>query len=238
MSIAAYYQCFKKPRAFEHCLSEFRKHYPTADLWIVNDGGDPTLETIAKKYNPIQYKYEKNIADFGRTTIYGSRASFDVWIRRFREFVFSTKADFFILLEDDVFVLKRIFTDMLPYDINGCNKDPQWAFKGVLASRIHEKNDRAPDMPYIGGCGGCFFRVSFFKRILSDMDDINKELDFFSKHYTTFPSDIILSYLTWVKGGTIDMYPGFAEQWYPNIKELLDDDKVSVLHRYTEYYNL
>lgn len=239
MAISAYYQCFKQPRAFEHCLQEFRKHYPTEDLWIVNDGGDPNNEQIAKRHNPIHYTYEKNIADLGKQTIYSSRKSFDIWLDRLREFVMSTKADFFLLLEDDVFVMKRTHTDMLHYDINGCNKDPRWAFRGVLADTIKSRNSRAPEIPYIGGCGGCFFRVSFFKRILEDTDKLKREIDFYGKYNTynnTYPSDVILCYLTWINGGTIEMYPGFAEQWYPNINELLEKNNVSILHKYREYY--
>jgi len=237
MSIAAYYQCYKQPNAFKHCLHEFRKHYPTAELWIVNDGGDPNLETIAKPYNPSHYEYQNNIADLGKQTIYGSRKSFDIWLNRLREFLSNTKADFFILLEDDVFVMKQTFTDMLHYDINGCNTDPRWAIEGALAEKIKQNNPRAPQPPYIGGCGGCFFRVSFFKRLFDSMETVNKELDFFGHNSQTYPSDVVLSYLTWLRGGTIDMYPGFAEQWYPNLKELLEKKSVSVLHKYREYYS-
>ena len=237
MSIAGYYQCYKQPKAFEHSLQEFRKHYPTSELWIVNDGGDPTLGSISKKYNATHYELLKRIDTNAITTIYTEMSQLIEWFRRLREFIMSTKADFFILLEDDVFVMAPTKISDLKYDINGCNKACRFDYRVEHIIRL-----RNPNVPsalyelYSGGFGGCFMRISFMKRMLENFDAIINNINIYSQYSNLFASDIVLSYLVWSYGGTIEMYPGLAETWYEDITQRLASGSVEVLHKYKDLY--
>ena len=234
MSISAFYQCYKQPRAFEHCLQQFRKHYPYAVLWIVNDGGDTDLESIAQRYNSTYYKYESNISNETPNTIYNSKSKITSWLNRLRQFLEYTQSDFFILLEDDVFIMKPITVSTLQHDINGCNKGVR--FPTLIETLIRSHNPNVPSPLYYGGCGGCVFRVDFFKRMFAQFDAIQLQIDTFESYSKDFATDLILSYLTWMNKGTIDMYPGFAEAWYTDIQERLATEDIEVLHQFKNLY--
>jgi len=235
MSISAFYQCYKQPIAFEHCLKTFREHYPSAELWIVNDGGDPGLADIAAKYTPTHYEMKERLGQNEIGTVFGKKESTIEWLQRLRSFLMATTSEFFLLLEDDVYVMGPTSTADLKYDINGCNKSVRYI--EPIVTIIRERNPDVPNPLYFGGCGGCFFRVSFFRQLFQDFDTILKEMDAYAIHYKTeFGSDMVISYLTWIHGGTIEMYPGFAETWFYNIHERLDSKSVEVLHKYKDLY--
>ena len=235
MSIGAYYQCHKQPKAFAHSLEQFRKHYPTSELWIVNDGGNPNLEHIAKKYSPMQYELKERIYKNAHSTDYKEVDQLLEWVRRFREYVMISTSDYILLLEDDVYVLKPTNISDLKYDINGCNKGA-FFYSDQVESIIRSRNPNVPDKLYYGGCGGCIFRTSFFKRILGEYQALESEIINYCKYTTNYSTDTILSYLTWINCGTIDMYPGFVETWYGDIRERLQAGTVEVMHRYVELY--
>jgi len=233
MSIAAYYQCYKQPLAFEHCLKNFREHYPTSELWIVNDGGDPTLKEIAESYSPTQYEYEDNLSIETNATIYSKPETILQWLARLRKCTMATEADFILLLEDDVFVMKP--TTGLQYDINGCNKGVRFP-NSSIEQLIRSRNPNAPNPLYYGACGGCFFRVSFLRKIFENFTEVENDIKLFGIYSNCFASDMVLSYLVWIHGGTIDQYPGFAETWYSDYKYRLQNGSIEVLHQYKNYY--
>ena len=231
MSIAAFYQCYKQPLAFDHCLQQFRKHYPTSELWIVNDGGDRNLESIAEKYNPTHYEYQTNISSESNQLIYTESSKILKWLSRLRKCVMATSADYLMLLEDDVFVMKPTPLETLHYDLNGCNKGVRFPNNAETLIRI--LNPNVPNPLYYGGCGGCILRVSFLKTIFGNAE---RDVEQFALHCNIFASDMVLSYLIWINGGTIDQYPGFAETWYTDYKTRLENGTIEVLHQYKELY--
>jgi hypothetical protein len=235
MSIGAYYQCFKQPKAFEHCLLQFRKHYPLEELWIVNDGGDPNLEYISKKFHPSHYEYKERIDTEAITTGFRHKTKIIEWLSRFRKFVLATKCDFILLLEDDVFVMKKTAISDLKYEINGCNYGARFN-NDMIEKIIQCSNSLVPSPLYYGGCGGCFMKTAFFRRIFENFAEIESAIDIYSFFCNDFASDKLISYFTWIYGGTIDMYPGFVEKWYSSFPKRLESKTIEVLHQYKDLY--
>lgn len=235
MTIGAFYQCFKQPRAFDHCLQNFRIHYPDVPLWIVNDGGDPNLESISKKYNPIHYELKERLDTNAKCLIFSKKEQILEWLRRLKEFVMTTNVDFILLLEDDVFVQAPTKTSDLKYDINGANLSMSFRCP-MLDTILHLRNPSCPEKLFYGGCGGCFLRTSFFKRIFLYFELLEHDLDLYSKYCTDYASDKVISYLTWLYGGTIGMYPGFVETHHTDYKERTLNGTIEIIHQYKALY--
>ena len=146
--------------------------------------------------------------------------------------------DFFIILEDDVFIKKEIDIESLKYDINGCNKNE--FFKDGISSIIRQRNEKLRDVNniYYGAFGGCVLNAEFFKSIFRDKEKLNKDLYTFYQNCTQdeCAADIILSYLCLINNGTIGHYNGLCEIWYKDYEERERSNNIEVLHHYKKYY--
>ena len=235
--IGAFYQCYKQKKACEFALKSFRKTYPTSDLLMFNDGGDPTIEELAKQYNAV-YSYEHRLSSYTQATFFGSIITIMTWLNRFRKAVYEVKEDYILLMEDDVKVIKKTDAATLQYDINGCNYNAK--FEPSLQTYIKDCQPKYKDNDlFYGGCGGCIFKRSFFYNIFRDMGRIEYEIQQYMRlceDSQSMPSDKIISFLTYVFGGTIGMYPGFAETWYGDLNYRISHNVVEVLHQFKIYY--
>ena len=235
--LAAFYQCYKQLRAFEHTLSAFRKAYPDAELWIVNDGGDPQLAEKANQFAPTHYEYAENIGGGGKgLSWHSSDATIHrvlAWLRRLKQFVDQTSASHFMILEDDVWVKKPTNITALQYDINGCNKS-----ETLHIANYHYIRKFAPGnlTGYYGACGGSILRTDTVRRALAD-PNMETHVREYCKHKHAIASDSILSFLVLLNGGTIGTWEGYAEAWYRDIQKRLASDTVEVLHQYKDLYS-
>jgi len=230
--IGAYYQCFKNRKSLNFVLDNYRKHYPKTNVVLVCDGGDDfTEESIKYQCNyihDVKIETEKNL-------IFKGPDSAKKFIGRIAKNIHLIAEDFFILLEDDVYVMRTIKSN-LANDINGCNEDE--FFSEGISNIINKRNNSHKVSVYYGSFGGCVLRTSFFKKILSEENYIAADLEkyFENSNSSEWASDKILTYLCLMNGGTIGHYSGLCETWYPDLEKRINSNSVEVLHQYKEHY--
>lgn len=223
--IGAFYQCHKRELAFEMCLKSYREAYPSTDLIIFNDGGDVQLEGIARKYDATYFYREKT--GNGVALYFKNSETTMEWLRRMKMAVDLIKEDYFILLEDDVKVVKKIESELL-FDINGSKYD----------FFLHETLQKylGREKLFYGGGGGSIFKKKFFQKVFQDIDKVQEQVDFLVNSGSIIASDIVISFLTYCNGGTIGAYAGFTETWHHNYKQRVRTG-VEVIHDYKMYYD-
>jgi len=230
--IGAYYQCYMNRNSLNFVLENYRKKYPESNVILVCDGGsDFTEESIKYKCNYIhdsKIETEKNL-------IFKNIDSAKRFISRISNNIHLITEDFFILLEDDVYVIEKI-NSPLENDINGCNKNE--FFSNEISEVIRNRNSNIRGKVYYGGFGGCILRTVFFKHILKNLDLVNLDLKIYFERSnpSEWASDKIITYLCLINGGSIGHYTGLCETWYPDLGERLELKSVEVLHQYKEYY--
>jgi hypothetical protein len=231
--IAAYYQAYKKPQCVSFVLKNFRKHYPNSTVILISDGGD-NFQTLADSYNCV-YFYENNLSpdnliSMGLSGNYFKHYSILIsFVNRIKKALSLIDEKYFMILEDDVYVLKQTNILKLTHDMNGSN--PQESLPSSVCNFL---NKQFP-IPY-SGCGGCILNTQFFKTILTDENITNGIIEYCNTTNERWASDSILSYLCIRHGGTIGDWDGFGEYWEPNIKEELNNNTIEVLHQYKVFY--
>lgn len=230
--IGAYYQCYRNKKSLDFVLKNYRKYYPKNSIVLVCDGGDDFTEE-SYKYS-CNYLYDQKI-ETEKNLIFKNINSAKRFIERLSLNIHHISENFFILLEDDVYVISAIKSD-LNNDINGCNKNE--FFSAEISNLINNKRMRSNQKVYYGAFGGCILKTSFFKDILADTNKIHSDLkEYFEKsNRAEWASDKILTYLCLINNGTIGHYSGLAETWYPDIEERMNSNSVEVLHQYKEHY--
>lgn len=245
MEIAAFFQCYKNKRAFTHAIQSFRRHYSDNPLYVINDGGDPTLEEISHEYRASTYIYSPQ--NIGKLVWHSGSRELAIdgvlrWLARINSCLQSLpdNSKYLLNLEDDVYVMNPVDTESLKYDINGCNYNATY-----ISPRVNEYiRSVNPSMIgkkiFYGGCGGCIFRVEFFKRILSDEAKVRREVtqfcDLGALETGQMAADCVITFLTYINGGTIGSYPGFCEKHHYDFSHRLRLNNIQVLHRYTDLY--
>lgn len=117
--IAAFYQCYKQPKAFLATVQSYRKFYSCETLSIISDGGGFDYSKAAETFNANYQKLEQATGD-KKALMFDEKDKLLNWLERFYNAALHTKEDFILLLEDDVLVLNKI-TSELNFDINGVN---------------------------------------------------------------------------------------------------------------------
>lgn len=226
--IGAYYQCYNRDQCVDFVLSNFRKYYDKSSIVLVCDGGND-YEEISKKYN-CQYFYETK-SNTEKNLIFKDRSSVIKFIYRLKKYIELIKEEFFIILEDDVYIMNEISMSELKYDINGCNTNEN--LHQNLMVKINSKNGF-----FIGACGGSILKKDFFRSTFKDMSVIKKDIEEYcdlvpQNHWA---SDRIISYLCYKYGGIIGQYNGFCETWHGDFEERLKKNDIEVLHQYKFLY--
>jgi hypothetical protein len=224
----AIYFFYRQPVAFEASLRSFRQQYPESTIVLIGDLGCYDYSKLAEKYKCHYLLAEKKIGTQNYSAHLNSLTLdqyLDLWQRAFS----LMKEDYVLLLEDDTHVYKPVDVSFLNYTINGCN--PGEKLHPLLTSWLGSKAS-----PIYGGCGGCIFDKKFFQSIFSTMDrDSFKQV--FSLLVRPLGADEVLSLICYRHGGTIGMYKGFTEVWYPDFKERLLRKEITVLHADKSLYN-
>jgi hypothetical protein len=234
--IAAYYQCYKQPKAFLHTVAAFRHHYPNTSLIITSDNGNDY--TKAAHYFRAHYTHDTHQSGNNITNQLTSIENAKRYLERFFAAALQSHEDYFILLEDDVMIFHPIPHDILIADMIGCNRESAIIYPNLIAN-LQQYNPHIQPHSYYGGCGGTLFRTAFYKslahQVLPILDGILKE---YAALNEKFDSDILLSYLTLRFHGTITGPPlELSEPYYASLSQLIEKGYVCVLHQYKKNYD-
>jgi glycosyltransferase involved in cell wall biosynthesis len=180
-SIDAIFPCFDQTYAADKALESYRRCYPHSKVIMMCDGGDPSMQQVAEKYN-AEYTY------FPRIGICHWKNPTE-WVERFFDAVDKMTTEFFVMQEEDVFHVRPVKMRKLVYDICGTNPD----------ARFPQELVDYTGQTHYAGSGGCLFRTEFFKKLIQTN---------WREHIYNIPTqwlhaDIVLSVLTYMNGGTI-----------------------------------
>jgi hypothetical protein len=237
--IGAYFPCFRELTAANEILIAYRKYFPNTTVVMVNDAGDETHSVLGKKYNCKYFHETENIGYPGGRQHHEQIIR---WIKRFLNYIQLIDDEWFFLLEDDVFIMNHVNENTLQYDINGVNPDNllPWPSVNIIKERGYHKDTSS--LVY-GAMGGAIFRTSFFKKMALRIEDVERDLNLFGEtcpQYITgqnwYYSDVVLSYLTYLYGGNLGMYPEFAELWFSDLNSRLTNNQVGCLNQYKFLY--
>ena len=234
VALGAYYQCYKQPKAFISALRSYRRIYPNTSIEIVSDNGT-NYEQLAAYFNVANYNTVQSQGGNGKSTLFTDVDKTKLYIRNFLQGAQNIKEDFFVLLEDDVCVQNPLtFSALDDADIIGCNR-PGASFKPGIISLVKKIMKTPPKSFYYGGCGGSIFKTRFWKML--DMKHVDQLIDKFGiATGQVYHSDVLLSFLCIVNGGTIKQ-PDFRlieEQPKHNTNENL---LPSIIHQYKDHYD-
>jgi hypothetical protein len=228
-SLAAYYQCHKRPVCFIQAVMSFRRHYPGATIVVSNDGGDDYSRFCAS--NNIQYTYyNKSSQEQVSQLIYSELQPVLAYLERLWSSFSCIPESHILLLEDDVRVVRR-HTQPFEYTINGNNTD--WTLPSEMVEALRKKRYTGP--VYIGGCGGCVFDKTFLMNI--PFESVKSALTSLPP-LRTYASDVCLTFIALYFSGSVGSYSEFAETWYKDIIQRVNVDRsVAFLHKYNLQYN-
>jgi hypothetical protein len=232
MSLSFVYQCYKQPLACRHAIESIRKFYKDAPIFLFNDGGDPVHETIAESFNNVRYEYcerasELDCGNYSKGTIKAKQ-----YFQRILKAIQTMNTKYVLIMEDDVHIYKEIDIASLNADLNG-GHPTTWSQNITDYCQWWKNNSKLIH----AGAGGSIMRSEFFKNVLSD-PMIDKHLDVFFN--TLRPgiagTDLLLSFITYVYEGKIELYPGYCEKHWPDYKIRSMNGSIDVLHEFKDYY--
>ncbi|KAL4854628.1 putative metallo-hydrolase YflN [Chlorella vulgaris] len=216
-------------RAVKEVLRRWRLFYPDAPLLVINEGQDAALERAAQQHG-AQHMYAPATSDT-QTTIFTTADSAARWVQHLLDA--GAAADWVLLLEDDVHLLKPISFHTLHFDINGDNKDVR------LANTLTKVIERIRGTPladrHFGGSGGAIFRGSFLRQLArSDWQSWLEQL--LLAEDGVIISDQLITSLMHCINGTLGHYPGYAETWYTDFEARKAAGDIEVVHKEKSFY--
>jgi hypothetical protein len=230
--ITGYYNCFSQVNSTDEILESFRKFYPEEKIVLINDFGDQTLLNVAKKFN-CDYYYE--LVNNGYPGGNNSWIPILNWVKRFLKYIKKIDTEWFILLEDDVFIMDKVDETTLLNDINGINNN------NILPIPVNHILKRNEVLIY-GAMGGAIFRTSFFKNM--EISLVENFMELFGNNcppeysgQNWYYSDVVLSYLAYAFNGTLGSYPQFCELWFSDLNDRIKYNKIAVLNQYKFLFN-
>ena len=210
-------------------MESFRKFYPDASLFVVNDGGYDYTD-YCKRAGAV-YSYVAKESNMGKPLAYTSKEAVLAYLKRLWDIFPRMKESHFILLEDDVRILRR-HTLPFRHTVNGCNRAVRLPDCMLRMLRARSGGYVGPE--YYGGCGGCVLDKTFFERIpFADVERLLTETGL-----TEFHTDQLFSYIALYFGGTVGDYDEFDERFYSDIVMRLVTDRVAFLHQYKFDYGV
>jgi len=164
-----------------------------------------------------------------------------VYLERFLKAARKIKETYFVLLEDDVYVIDRLPSAILTHTMIGANRHeseglgPRAIMPRIMVDNLRKYNANIDDHQYYGGCGGTLFRTEFFANLNIDVSTLVDEYGVLNPGYD---SDILLSYITLRFGGDIYGPPmELGETIHPDWNQRVASGKIKVLHNYKNHYH-
>lgn len=235
--IGAYFPCYRELESANEILLAYRRYFPNTTVVMVNDAGDARHELLGEKYKCKYFQETENIPG-------GKQHHEQIirWTKRFLHYIQLIEDEWFFLLEDDVFIMNPISVKNLKYDINGVNHLNLLPYPSVdmIKQRGYHINDET--LMY-GAMGGAIFRTSFFKEMAQRIDEVERDINEFGEKcpesltgQNWYYSDVILSFLTYLYGGTLGQYEEFAEMHYRDLGQRLEEGRVGCLNNWKFLY--
>lgn len=225
MNIGAFFQCHKQPLATEKALEAFRRAYPDSTVILISDAGNDFSE-LASKHGALFFQESESCPP---SFDCADRKKFDLALSRWRHYLPLIKEDYFMILEDDVFIL-RPYTEPFCGTINGncVNKIPARAWSVLPDCAFREPL-------FYSGHGGSVYHKDSFLRCISN----NALNDFVFANWRTMfweriDFDVLCSVLVLLQGGTIHPLATHKEYITNYCDEIFD--RAHVLHQYKKYY--
>ena len=231
-SISFFYQCYKQPAACRNAIESIRRIYKEAPIFLFNDGGDPVHEDIAKAFPNVHYTLCERSSKLDCGNYPGDAKATRNYFARILTAIEGSSADYMLMMEDDVLLLRAIDLSALTCDLNGAHS----------MSHGHRVNDymnwsKHNSELLHSGFGGTVMRTRFFRRVLTD-PLLSSHLDTFFNELRPGPAgcDLLLTFITYVYGGTIGRYSGLCEKNWPDYGRRMAEGSIDVLHLYKDLY--
>ncbi|KAI8462497.1 MAG: hypothetical protein J3K34DRAFT_500088 [Monoraphidium minutum] len=221
--VAAYYQVHSNARAVREVLLRFRAVYPTAPVYIVNDGGDRSLAAVVAPFR-VSYRYEPSITFIGRgqhgaiSQGCNSPAACGAFLSRLA--AAGAAADWVVLLEDDVHLVRPLSLQYLKYDISaGPRCGP--LLPDYLQAIARLRGYARKEAPCWRGAGGSVFRGSAL-RALARLGGRAGKIEsawlpaLLAAGGGALPVDKMVTSLVYAWGGTAGAWPGYVERDFPD----------------------
>lgn len=229
LQVGAYYQCYKQPVALIASLASFRLLCPSSSLHMVCDGGGDYCKNISQYFNASHFTMNMKRLGNGVSTALQSIDKAAIFMKFFIQAAQRMPEEYFVLLKDDTCMINRLKSTNWwgRFDIIGCNRNR--AKLNAATMKLLPVQCR-PASSYYGGCGGSLFRTRFWANIPIDLSILHA---FGVANKQKFHSDILLSFLCLLYGGTISNGP--PQQLVESEKAIRDD--TFILHQYKNFYN-
>lgn len=233
--VAGVYVYYKRPKAFMHSITAYRAAYPTANLFMLCDEGCYNFSGAALRFNAHYDGLEHQIVVKNvHSAFYIGPAQAKTFLSVYRNAVNAMTEPWFIQLEDDVFVMKRI-QSKLEHAINGWA--PEKRLIGQAADYVRERNPDAPKELVLGGFGGSVYNTAFWRAVLN-RDDIDAEVDALYGHgkERAYGIDYIMASLCYRFKGTLGTFDGYVESFEDRYQSMNEAGIIEVLHGYKSLY--
>ena len=229
------YIYFARPRALLHTLRAYRAAYPHARLHMACDAGCHNFTAAADHFGASHDGRAHALTAHFDGGAYMNLDAAPHYLEAVRAAVTGMTEPWFILLEDDVWVRKRIASPLL-FDINGWAPDK--SIVGVAEAFVRARNPAAPEIIPLAGFGGSVYRTAAVRDALAapTLEADLRELYDGGKvrHYGP---DYLLGSLIAARNGTLGTFCGYVEDAEVRARYMKMLDTVEVLHSYKELYS-
>ena len=250
-AVGAFFQVYRNAKATSFALRNFRAHYPRSTVVMVCDGAGPeadaAMSAIAAEHGAL-YRLEGHTPSGRRQSFVDMPGSALEWLGRIVnascEVLARGGEPFMLLLEDDVWVMNRTRPETLHFDINGI--EPQFAvFNSATNDYMRSKQPLLEGRPLVlAGFGGCIFRTAFLCAMRDEWPHVEADVGSFYGlvGFNVAAPDVIISFLTYLRGGTTGDYAGRTETWHGNYGERMRrfeqgvPHDIEVVHDYKVFY--
>jgi len=229
-------------KATYEVLKNFRNFYPLASLIAINDAGHREIAEIAQLFQATYHPYTKNI------TTGNNSDDIEVmieWITRFFTGIEQIQEDYFILLEDDVLILREVDIAQIKGQMFAYN--PHALLPEKVTTYLKQFNPAIPantNRIWYSGCGGTIMQTQFFKDIAKN-EDWKAEIYAYGElskrngptEQSWYFNDCCISYLCWRYGGTIEQNTAWGDLNINGTVQRYHRNEITILHQYREHYN-
>jgi len=229
-------------RATYEVLKNFRDFFPLASLTVINDAGRPEIAKLAELFQATYHPYSRNITTGNKVDNIEIMIE---WMTRFFKGIEQIHEEHFILLEDDVIILRDIDLTQIKGHMYGYN--PNALLPEKVTTYLKQCN---PDIPshinriWYSGCGGTILHTQFFKDIAKN-EDWKKEMYIYGElskvnsptEQSWYFSDCCITYLCWRYGGTLEQSAEWGDLHVNGTVERYNRNELAIMHQYREHYN-